>query len=156
VKTINKILVLVFSVLYLFLSTGVMLFQTHCECLGSASVSLFVAADSCDDAISEDDCCSTRSNCINSQTEEKLHSCGCESPVVSYLKLSEHFDEGSNFEYPLAKIINMLNVAVIETVEQILPEKSPINFTHYSRPENKKAGRNLINFLNQRKIALSL
>lgn len=147
---------LVFSVLYLFLSTGVMLFQTHCECLGSASVSLFVAADSCDDAISEDDCCSTRSNCINSQTEEKLHSCGCESPVVSYLKLSEHFDEGSNFEYPLAKIINMLNVAVIETVEQILPEKSPINFTHYSRPENKKAGRNLINFLNQRKIALSL
>ncbi|MDO8928146.1 MAG: hypothetical protein Q7W54_04070 [Bacteroidota bacterium] len=155
-KTINKILVLVFSVLYLFLSTGVMLFQTHCECLGSASVSLFVAADSCSDTITEDDCCSTESNCINSQTEEKLHSCGCESPVVSYLKLTEHFDEGSNFEYPLAKIISLLNIAVNETVEEILPEKSPFHFAYYSPPENKKAGRNLINFLNQRKIALSL
>jgi len=153
VKTINKILVLVFSVLYLFLSTGVMLFQTHCECLGSTSVSLFVAADSCSDAITENDCCSTESNCNDSQLEQINHSCGCESPVVSYLKLTEHFDEGSNFEYPLAKIISLLNVAVIETVEEILPERSVAHFTYYTPPNNKKVGRDLIHFIHQSKTA---
>lgn len=139
--------------MYLFLSTGVMLFQTHCECLGSTSVSLFVAADSCIDVITDDDCCSTESNCNDSQLGTINHSCGCESPVLSYLKLAEHFDEGSSIEYPLAKIIGLLNVAVIETVEEILPEKSLFHFTYYTPPNNKKVGRDLINFIHQSKIA---
>lgn len=139
--------------MYLFLSTGVMLFQTHCECLGSTSVSLFVAADSCIDAVTEDDCCSIESNCNDSQLGTINHSCGCESPVLSYLKLAEHFDEGSSIEYPLAKIIGLLNVAVIETVEEILPEKSLVHFTYYTPPNNKKVGRDLINFIHQSKIA---
>lgn len=153
VKTFRKILVIGFSVVYFFLSTGFMLFQTHCECLGRTSVSLFVASDSCNEVNPEHDCCSLDSKCEHCQSDKIHHSCGCDSPVVSYLKLSDHFGEDSDFEYPLAKIISLLNISVIETVVELLPEKSPVHFTSYSPPENQRAGRLLINFLNQRKIA---
>lgn len=153
VKTFRKILVIGFAVIYFFLSTGIMLFQTHCECLGRTNVSLFVAADTCDEVNAEHDCCSVESKCEHCQSENIHHSCGCDSPVVSYLKLAEHLGEDSNFEYPLAKMLSLLNISIIETVEELLPEKSPAHFTYYSPPENKKAGRILINFLNQRKVA---
>lgn len=153
VKTFRKILVLGFAVIYFFLSTGIMLFQTHCECLGRTNVSLFIAADPCGEVDSEHDCCVVESKCEHCQPEKIHNSCGCDSPVVSYLKLAEHFGEDSDYEYSLPKMLNLLNISVIETVEELLPEKSPVHFTYYSPPENKKAGRVLINFLNQRKIA---
>jgi hypothetical protein len=153
VKTINKILVLAFSVLYLFLSTGITLFQTHCECLGSTSVSLFVAAEMCDETISEHDCCSSESENKHGQPYKTDHSCGCDSPIISYLKLTNHLDKDSNFEYPMARIIGLLNIAVSETVEQLLPERSVAHFTYYTPPNNKMVGRDLIHFIHQSKIA---
>jgi len=153
VKTFRKILVIGFGVVYFILSTGFMLFQTHCECLGQTNISLFVAADTCDEVKAEHDCCSVESKCEHCQSENKLHSCGCDSPVVSYLKLAKHLGEDSNFEYLHAKMFSLLNISIIETFEELLPEKSLVHRTYYSPPENKKAGRILINFLNQRKIA---
>ena len=146
-------LVLGFSVLYFFLSTGVMLFQTNCECLGQTNVSLFVASEMCDETISEHNCCSSESENKHGQPDKTDHSCGCDSPIISYLKLTNHLDKDSNFEYPMARIIGLLNIAVSETVEQLLPEKSVVHFTYYAPPENKKVGRDLINFIHQSKIA---
>lgn len=131
-----------------------MLYQTHCECLGSSKVSLFAAHDLSDHATTEYDCCSTESKSANYQPDILKQSCGCDLPVLIYLKLSSHLAGNSILEYTLAKIISLQNVAVIETVEQLLPEQLFVHFTYYAPPDTKKVGRTLVNFLNQYKIAL--
>lgn len=153
-RTLRKIVVVGLSVLFLFLSTGVMLYQTHCECLGSSKVSLFAASQLSDYTTTEDDCCSTESKPANFQLDIIQQACGCDLPVLIYLKLSRHLGEDSTLEYSLAKITGLQNVAVVETVEQLLPEKSFVHFTYYTPPDTKKVGRTLVNFLKQYKIAL--
>ena len=153
-RTFRKIVVIGLSVLFLFLSTGVMLYQTHCECLGSSKVSLFAAHELSDHTTAEDNCCSTESKPANYQLDAIQQACGCDLPVLIYLKLSRHLGEDSTLEYSLAKIINLQNIAVIETVEQLLPEKLFVHFTNYAPPHTKKVGRTLVNFLKQYKIAL--
>lgn len=142
------------SVLFLFLSTGVMLYQTHCECLGSSKISLFAASELSNHTTAEDNCCSTESKPASFQLDIIQQACGCDLPVFIYLKLSRHLGEDSTLEYSLAKIISLQNIAVIETVEQLLPEKLFVHFTNYAPPHTKKVGRALVNFLNQYKIAL--
>lgn len=154
VRTLRKIVVIGLSVLFLFLSTGVMLYQTHCECLGSSKVSLFAAHELSNHTTAEDNCCSTESKPANYHLDIIQQACGCDLPVLIYLKLSGHLGEDSTLEYSLAKIINLQNVAVTETVEQLLPEKSFLHFTYYTPPDTKKVGRTLVNFLKQYKIAL--
>jgi hypothetical protein len=142
------------SVLFLFLSTGVMLYQTHCECLGSSKVSLFAAHELSDHTTTGDDCCSIESKPVIPQLDAIQQACDCDLPVLIYLKLSRHLGEDSTLEYSFAKIISLQNIAVIETVEQLLPEKLFVQFTNYAPPHTKKVGRTLVNFLKQHKIAL--
>lgn len=153
-RTLRKIVVVGLSVLFFFLSTGVMLYQTHCECLGSSKVSLFSAHELSEHTTTEYDCCSAESKSANYQLGIIQQSCGCDLPVLIYLKLTSHLGEDSILEYPLAKIISLQNVAVIETVEHLLPEKLFVHFTNYAPPDTKKVGRTLVNFLKQYKIAL--
>ena len=154
VKTFRKIVVIGLSVLFFFMSTGVVLYQTHCECFGISKVSLFAASKQSDHTNTEDNCCFTESEYANYKPDILQQSCGCDLPVPIYLKLSSHLGEGSILEYPMAKIISLQNVAVIETVEQLLPVQLSVHFTYYAPPDNKKAGRTLVNFLKQYKIAL--
>ena len=142
------------SVLFFFFSTGVVLYQTHCECFGISKVSLFATSNQSDQTNTEFDCCSMESKSASCKLDIIQQSCGCEAPVPIYLKLASHLGEDSILEYPLAKIISRQNVAVIETVDQLLPEKLFVHFTYYAPPDNKMAGRTLVNFLKQYKIAL--
>jgi hypothetical protein len=151
---LRKIGVIGLSVLFLFLSTGVMLYQTHCECLGSSGVSLFAAHELSDHSASECDCCSIESKPAIPYLDSIQQECGCVPPIVIYLKLSSHSGDDSTLEYSLAKKITLQNIAVIETVEQLLPEKLFVHFTNYEPPLTKKVGRTLVNFLKQYKIAL--
>jgi len=154
VRTFRKIVGILLSVLFFFLSTGVTLYQTHCECLGISKVSLFAAYELSEHATTEADCCYTEPILASNQTDQIQQSCGCDLPVLIYLKLSSHLGEDSNREYSLAKLIILQNAAVIETVEQLLPEKQFARYTNYTPPDTKKVGRTLVNFLNQYKIAL--
>lgn len=131
-----------------------MLYQTHCECLEISKVSLFAASKQNDQTNAEDCCCSMESKSANFRQHLIQQSCGCDAPVLVYLKLASHLGEDSILEYPLAKIISLQNVAVIETVDQLLPEKLFVHFTYYAPPDNRKVGRTLVNFLKQYKIAL--
>jgi hypothetical protein len=154
VKTFRNIVVIGLSVLFFFLSTGVMLYQTHCECLGSSNVSLLAAYELSDSSTTDYDCCTTETESANSQTDKIQYPCECDSPVFIYLKLNSHLSENSIFEYSLTKIFSIQSVAVIETVEQLLPERLSVHFTNYAPPNTKKVGRTLVNYLNQYKIAL--
>lgn len=154
-NSFKHLLVFIFSVFYLFLSTGVTLFRTHCECSGSNSVSLFVASETCNEIIPDHDCCSeeqiTHENC---QIDHLHHDCGCTEPIITYLKLTNHFGEDSNLEYPIAKQFSLVHFAQAELIQIIDTSANPQVFPNYSPPENLLYGRFLITFLNQRKIAL--
>jgi len=155
-NSIKKILILTFTAFYLFLAVGVLVFEIFCKCSGELSISLFVESATCEgNGIQNDDCCSSENDCKNCDTAQSQHSCGCDSPTISYLKLTDHFFDTAGSIIPLINPISLLYGEII-TLDNIIP-KHPIlqtAFLDYSPPDNPLVGRNLINFIEQRKIAL--
>lgn len=154
-ESLKKILVFLIAGFYLFLSTGVTLLQTHCLCSDSTSISLYAASESCTERISDHDSCEENSNCADSSTASGHDDCGCDAPVVTYLKLTNHLGDGSNLEYPLEKHLSLIPCSEIEFLRINVLPSLPIVYPDYSPPENPLYGRYLISFLNQRKIALT-
>jgi len=154
VDSLKKILIFLLAVFYLFLSTGVTLLETHCLCSNSTNVSLFVESDTCHDVVSNHSCCSNEKEDASSEPAEHFkHSCGCDSPIVTYLKLTDHFSEDSKFEYTFVKQLCFdQSYEELSFIPIVLSEKTP-TYQNYSSPENHFFGRFLINFINQRKIA---
>lgn len=152
--SIKKISLFLLTVFYLFLSTGVTLLKTHCLCSGSIRISLYTEAESCNDAVSDHTCCGEENLSESSNDSSEHHSCGCEAPVVTYLKLTNHFGEDSELEYPLAKQLILMYFPEVESLQTVAFSPEPTVYPENSPPENPLFGRNLINFLHQRKIAL--
>lgn len=154
-NSLRQILFILLAVVYLFLSTGVVLFKTHCVCTGNNSVSLFAASESCNDIISDHNCCGDeKTTCENCQKDHQPHSCGCDEPIVTFLKLTDHFNEGSDLEYPFSKQLTLICFFDTESIQVVDTSISIEVFPYYSPPQKVLFGRFLINFLNQRKIAL--
>jgi hypothetical protein len=154
VESIKKILFFLLAVYYLFLSTGVTLLETHCLCSNSTNVSLFVESDSCHDIVSSHSCCSNeKESAVSEPIDQFKHSCGCDSPIVTYLKLTDHFGEDSNFEYTFVKQLYFdQSFELLSFSPKVLSEKTN-TYQNYLSPENHLSGRELINFIHQRKIA---
>lgn len=148
-KSFRKIVLTVFAVFYLFLTTGITLFKTQCSCTGNSSVSLFAAEKVCDMPEESDSCCGGGESSTASHDD-----CGCNTPTVNYLKLTDHFGEASGLKYPMPKLLLVIHPVETETFKLFVPESGPIFLPDYSPPENNFFGRYLVNFLNQRKIAL--
>lgn len=154
-KSWNKILLFVTAIVYLFLSTGVTLLQTHCLCSDSTRISLYAASESCDTENSDHGCCEEEKNHQESPVNQKHPFCGCDEPIVTYLKLTNHLDKGSNFEYPIGKQLSLVQCSESKLLQIINSTSLPIVYPEYSPPENPLYGRFLISFLHQRKIALT-
>jgi hypothetical protein len=154
VESIKKISLFLLTVFYLFLSTGVTLLKTHCLCSDSTRISLYTETKSCNDAIPEHTCCEEVNSCESCNAGHDHHTCGCDSPVVTYLKLTDHFGEDSELEYPLAKQLTLMYFSEVKSLKTIAFSSEPTIYPDNSPPENPLYGRNLINFLHQRKIAL--
>lgn len=148
-KSFRQIVLTVFAVFYLFLTTGITLFKTQCSCTGNSSVSLFAAEKVCDMPEESDSCCGGGESSADSHDD-----CGCNTPTVNYLKLTDHFGEASGLKYPMPKLLLVIHPVEAETFKLVVPESGPIFLPDYSPPENTFFGRYLVNFLNQRKIAL--
>jgi len=154
VESIKKILFFLLAVYYLFLSTGVTLLETHCLCSNSTNVSLFVESDTCNDAVSSHSCCSNEEeSSVSEPIDQFQHSCGCDSPIVTYLKLTDHFGEDSSFEYTFVKQLCFDQSFDLLTLSHIVLSKEIRSYQNYSSPGNHLYGRDLLNFINQRKIA---
>lgn len=147
-------MVLIVTVLYFFLSTGVNLFRTHCECSGSTSISLFADSESNCDVTSEDSCCSDKKSCEAGEPGSEYKFCECDSPLVTYLKLTDHFGEDSNLEYPFAKQLFLVHFSEAEPIRDFILSETPKIYSFYTPPQHTLYGRFLLNYINQRKIAL--
>lgn len=152
--SIKKISLLLLTVFYLFLSTGVTLLKTHCVCSDSTRISLYTEAESCNEALREHTCCADVVTCESCDPSHEHHTCGCDSPIVTYLKLTDHFGEDSELQYPLAKQLVLICFPEVESLQTVAFSPEPTVYPENSPPENPLYGRNLINFLHQRKIAL--
>ena len=152
---IKKILLFVIAVVYLFLSTGVTLLQTHCLCSDSTRISLYAASESCNEIISDDGYCDEENKCQDIPTGHKDHSCGCDEPIVTYLKLTNHPDEGSNLEYSIGQQLTLVHFREALTLQLSVFSTGSTIYPDYYPPEDPLFGRFLIAFLNQRKIALT-
>lgn len=154
-ESLKKIGVFFIVGLYLFLSTGVTLLQTHCLCSDSTRISLYVDPDSCVETVYGQDCCEQGSQCDDNQSDHEHPFCGCDKPIVTYLKLSNHLGDGSALEYPTGKLICLDFIPQEEPLQKIVFLSPSIKYSDYSPPENTRYGRYLIALLSQRKIALA-
>ena len=154
VDKLKNILVFVIAVVYLFLSTGVALLETHCLCSNSKSISLNSASEPCYESISDHTCCGEEDQHTDGYPSEKSHDCGCEEPVVTYLKLTSHLVDGSLGQYPNGKNLSLMNKVETALLKTLEASSKTVTYPEYLPPENTLYGRYLITFLNQRKIAL--
>lgn len=153
-NSLRQLVVLSIAVLYFFLSTGVILFRTHCECSGSTSISLFAGSESNCDVTSEDSCCSDKKSCETGEPGLEYNFCECDSPLVTYLKLTDHFGEDSDLEYPFAKQLFLIHFSASEPILDNRLSEEPKVYSLYSPPQHALYGRFLLNYINQRKIDL--
>ena len=154
VESLKKILLFLIAVIYLFLSTGVTMLQTHCLCSDSTSISFYSASGSCNESVSDHSCCEDEIYHNSIYTGHKVHDCGCDKPIVTYLKLTNHLDDNSELQYTAGKTLSLSQCMVTTLHKVINTAPDPIKYPDYSPPENSLYGRSLIAFLNQRKIAL--
>lgn len=154
VNQLKRILVFVIAVIYLFLSTGVALLETHCLCSDSKSISLNSASEPCYESISDHSCCTGEDQHKEEYPPENSHDCGCEEPVVTYLKLTNHLGDSSHLQYPNAKNLGLVNRVETALLKLMDSSSETAAYPDYLPPENTLYGRYLITFLNQRKIAL--
>jgi len=156
VNALKKIGIVSLAVVYLFLSTGVTLYKTFCECVGHESISLFQESETCNELIPDHNCSATHEHCDQCSTGDTHHSCdcGCGSPTISFLKLTDHFGEDSDIQFTLSAQQNLFLSAEIQIINQTPRIELPVVYNDYSPPCHQLSGRDLINYLNQRKIAL--
>ena len=154
-ESLKKILLIFIAGLYLFLSTGVTLLQTHCLCSDSTRISIYADSDSCMETVTGQDCCEHESPMNDNQADHKHPFCGCDEPIVTYLKLANHLGDGSALEYPTGKLMCLDHFPQEKLLQKIIFLPEPIKYSDYSPPENPRYGRDLITFLSQRKIALA-
>ena len=151
---LKQLLVFIVTVLYFFLSTGVNLFRTHCECSDSTNISLFANSESNCDETSEDSCCSDKKYCETGEPDSDYSLCECDSPTVTYLKLTDHFAEDSDLEYPFARQLILIHFFASEPILDFKLSEEPKIYSLYSAPQHSLYGRFLLNFIKQHKIAL--
>ncbi|MBC8004945.1 MAG: hypothetical protein H7X84_05690 [Verrucomicrobia bacterium] len=154
VDKLKSILVFVIAVIYLFLSTGVALLETHCLCSDSKSITLNSASEPCYESIFDHNCCGEEDQLKDVYQPENSHDCGCEEPQVTYLKLTSHLGDSSTLQQSNGKYLNFVSRIETALLKRMDSSTETVAYPDYLTPEDPLYGRFLITFLNQRKIAL--
>jgi len=154
VESIKKIGYILIALVYLFLSTGIALVKSNCLCSDNTIISFYDISDSEAEILSGENFCEETHPNDEKKNVSDYSSCGCATPTVTYLKLSNHPGSETKLEYPVGKILFIVysSAEILLNIENLSSDiqKYPI----YSPPE-KPYGRILISLLNQRKIALT-
>ncbi len=85
------------AIIYLASTTGVMVYKSHCSCIGKTEVSIYVTPETCETKIHHHHTHDTENNevaCGAGQCHEcsnHMHDCGCDSPEAFFFKLKNLF-----------------------------------------------------------------
>ncbi len=142
-KWINKISVILLSIIFLLSATGIVIYQSHCSCTGDEQVTFYVSPETCEDTYHThhthreggEEVPSTWSECHEccSHTSE----CGCNNLLVSYFKLKNEVvhEKGRTATKQPVKIIKPeLLVVVLAVIWNDPPE---VKTTYIEPPTNK-------------------
>ncbi|MEN8117857.1 MAG: hypothetical protein ABFS16_12800 [Bacteroidota bacterium] len=160
-KLIGQIASLVFVMVFLISSTGIVIIKSNCTCSGNKQVSLYVSPETCEDTYhnnhSEDlwehhseesssgchNCNSHHSEANHAEGDENscnacsnhLDDCGCASPETLFFKLKNQFDE--EVRYFVTQPIELVVFAnEIKTHFEEFSDSDEIE-THYIDPPPK-------------------
>jgi hypothetical protein len=90
----KNIAALLMSVIFLATSSGIVIYQSHCNCTGNEQVSIYVTPDTCEDELENHSHHSHSSlpeeaTCAHGECEIPSDNCGCETFEISYIKLDD-------------------------------------------------------------------
>lgn len=103
-KAFKIILAIIVGSIFLFTSSGLLIFKTHCSCTNSERVSFYVTPETCATDFHQNHTDLFTHAVDNGETHEceacksHNHDCGCDSPVVKFIKLKNQIiDEELEF-----------------------------------------------------------
>lgn len=143
------------ALFFLLYSTGIVVFQAHCNCTGTDEVSVYVAPETCADdfhvhhhhdnhgeevPVSFHDCHSCQAH-----TED----CGCNAPEVRYFKLDDQIIR-ENVRLQSVKVV--MTAVLASPVLYDRPETGPLTTSHADPPPLIRSGLDLLLHIQQLKI----
>jgi len=154
VNSLKNILVFVFTLFYLIISTGLTLVKMNCACSGQKSLSVHTYHISPESNSDCDSCCQPEvtSTCCNT-TDSDSDSCGCTVPEINFIRLSNVIGGEIAVLKPVLTIQTLLFFQPDHRIDFTYPAEIETIRIKYFPPENQLSGRYLINFISQRKIA---
>ena len=148
-ESIKKIGYILIALVYLFLSTGIVLVKTNCLCSDITNISINKISDTEDEIHAHQNCCTSENI---KDHEHPL--CGCDIPEIAFLNLTHQPGSNIKLEYPVWKTFSIVNI-FHEISHPIKNDSAEIEIIPAYPPPEKPSGRILISLLNQRKIALT-
>lgn len=156
-KLLNKISVILLSILFLLSATGIVVYQSHCACTGDEQVSFYVSPETCEDNYHThhthleggEEVPSTGSECheCTSHTSE----CGCNDLLVNYYKLKNEVvhEKGRTVTKQSVKIVSPeLMVVLLSLIFNDPPEVK----STYIEPPSDKTSLDFLIHIHQLKI----
>jgi hypothetical protein len=119
VKKVKHIGLFFLVALFLLTSSGILIYQIDCSCLGQPEVSLYVTPETCSDKNIHEE---THSCCVSDKEEAQKQDCssctnhdedcGCTAPDVQYVRLIDQITE-EEIQYIKVNEINVLSPILI-------------------------------------------
>ena len=117
-KLYTQILSIVLGAIFLVLSSGFLIYKSHCSCTGKEQVSVFIQKEVCEIQDIGFCCKEIANSCCSSllteQCESLLSICDCDEPEVMFVKL---IDKIVNEELRFTKIKPVQLIVAFTTVQ---------------------------------------
>jgi len=144
VKFLENISVLLIGVIFLFTSSGYVLYKSSCSCTGEEHSSVFVRPTTCEEEFHKHHK-HNENNEEESCTEEECHecsehtkSCGCDNPQIFFIKLADKaIDDEAKFIVTEPAILNIsftdilkeMALTLSDAEDEPFAEKPPLRIT---------------------------
>ncbi len=146
------------GLIFIISTTGIFIYKTHCECIGTEQVAFYVKPDTCETdshhcSAGDNSGIETEENCCGDCHAEN-HDCGCNSPEVNFIILKNQFsnDEMSYLKTPQSKILVLTCSLLISNTETVIDDE---NTTYIDPPPKIFSSRTFLIEVNQLKIPFS-
>jgi len=153
VKLIKNIFILFFGLAFLLSSTGIVIFQSYCECTGDEYVSLYVQPETCEQDFHEHHVHDFADNdAFNCCDTAHIHDCGCDTPEIKYIKLINQINN-DEIKYVKVQLQNIFVPKLNDALNfNFLSENKPVKNFYTGLPPLVKTSLEFLINISQLKI----